>query len=294
MDDRHRVLSEAVPAERQRELGDLSGVAARLEGYVSPPPSAAETARLLGALRPLVAARREAHEILPDEPSLEHGLRHWVHLALTQTSLLEPPFWWASAGLFLLGVLVGAVGQGGALALGFVLLAPVLAAAGVAYAFRPAAQAFRDLERAAPIQPLELVYARLGLVLAFNLVLSLGVLGIIWLQEPRVILWRLALLWLGPMLGLAGFALYCAVRWGAVVGAAAPLVLWTALSYGVARWGSDYGPIGGSMQQWADVLLPALSRSNGLLAVALAALVAGVLLLRQGGRLATGEGPAWS
>ncbi|MCL5676292.1 MAG: hypothetical protein M1602_00090 [Firmicutes bacterium] len=138
------------------------------------------------------------------------------------------------------------------------------------------------------------MYARLGLVLAFNLALSLGVLDVIWLQEPRIVLWRLVVLWLGPMLGLAGVALYTAVRWGAIAGTAVPMVLWTATLYGVVTWSAARSLDTSNFAQLADSLMPVISQSNGLLAGALAALVAGLLLLRQGGRLAMGAGTAWS
>lgn len=284
-------LTDGLSAKQVAELGDLRPLAERLAGYVAPQPDAAATERLLAHLRPLLAGQGAAAAQPTQEPS-PGGAGYWLRLAWAQTSLFEPAFWWASLLVVALGLLVGLAAGGGALALLFALGSPLLAAAGVAYAFRPAARSAWELELACPVRPLELLYARLGLVLAFNLALALALLVAAALQEPRLVLWRLLVAWLGAMVGLAGLALYSTVRWGAVAGAAVPLVLWAAALGTAWRWaGGDAAPSG---QALLDRLLPWLTGSNGALLAAVAALAAGAALLYRAGRLAAGEALQWS
>ncbi|MFZ5814301.1 MAG: hypothetical protein ACOY93_03245 [Bacillota bacterium] len=295
-DERTRSLAAELSPEEQRELGDLTGVGRSLAGYVAPEPSAAETARLLAHLRPLVAARAavggsvEAEEHLP-EPPPDEGALHWLRLTWSQTTVLEPAFWWASSLLLGLGLLLGVLDRQGILASLFALSSPVLAAGAVAYAFRPATRSLWELERTAPVQPLELIYSRLGLVVGLNLVVVLGALGVVWLQEPRMVLWRLVIAWLGPLLGLAGIALYTTVRWGAIAGAGVPLLLWAGLLLGGLEWLSRR--TGETVQELLQRLLPSLSASDLSLALSAAALLLGLALIRQAGRLAMEQG-AWN
>lgn len=288
------LIAELSPEERA-ELGDLSPVAQGLAGYVAPRPTGVQTEALLAHLRPLVKARAVAQEALPAEPEPEflpdepllagpRGVRGWIALARSQTSLLEPPFWWASALLFALGLGTAIFADGRTVALSIALLSPVLAAAGVAYAFRPSARSLWEIERASPINPIELVYARLGLILSFNLALSVPLLALLAVVEPNLILWRLLVVWSGFMLGLTGLALYATVRWGALVGGAAPLILWAA----VVGW---QGRPGGRLLEnlFTGGLIGLVNQSNGLLGVALGGLLLGVLLLRTGGQAALGE-----
>lgn len=283
-------IAADLSVEQQTELGDLDPLLTALAADEAPQPSPGETTRLLAQLRPLVAARATP---LPEwlEPQ-ETGVRAWLRLAWSQTSLLETPFWYASGGMIVLGLLLGVAGGGGLLALMFLFLSPVLAAAGVAYAFRPATRTLWELEQAAPIRPLELLYARLALIFAGNVALACAVLSVVWMGVPGLVVWRLIVAWLGPMLFLAGTALYTSVRWGSVAGIAVPLSIWAGLiTLGWQELADRMRPAGLNL---IDVLLPLLSASDGLLAGSLAALIAGVLLLRQGGRLALGERVAWS
>lgn len=279
--------------EERAELGDVGPILEQMSRYVVPVPQAAETRKLLAHLRPLVAARAAAQvDRLPDDPPAPSGLRHWVQLAWSQTTLLEPAFWWACVAVYATGVLLALVDpmqSGGIL---FALSSPVLAAAGVAYAFRPTAQSTWELEKTCPIQPLELLYARLGLVLGFNLLFTLGLLGVLFLHQPGAFLWRLALVWFGPMLGLAGVALYTTIRWGVIVGSALPLGLWAALLSLSWQWA---GEVAGNLAPGVPMrVLTTLVGSNGVLMGSVGALAVGLLLLHRAGHLSLGEAEPWN
>lgn len=282
-------LTDGLAPGERAELGDLGRVAARLAGYVAPRPAPEETEALLAALRPLVAERAPWPTRTP-APALA-GLRHLLSLAWSQTTLLEPAFWWSSGLLLLLGLVVVLLDPQGPLPVAFLLASPVLGAGAVAYAFRSSVRSAWELELASPIRPLELLYARLGLVMIFSLVSSLALLGVLWAQEPRLVLWRLVLAWFGPMLCLAGVALYSTVRWGSIAGAAVPAGLWAAL---VITGLQTAGRPGQSPLLVLAQMLPLASQSGAVLLGSGVAAALGLLLLRQAGRLTVGDAASWN
>jgi hypothetical protein len=277
MDDSVKRLTAGLDEEERESLGDLEDLTRLLAGYDLPPeadPGPQEHARLLAALEP--------HLPSPAPVAERRGVRAWLNLVGSQVALLQPPFWWAGGLVLLLGLIVALLEGDGLLALTFVLLTPVLSAAGVAYAFRPETRTLWELERLTPINPLALLYARLTLVLAFDALLSLALLGMIWLQVPQVVLWRLLLAWLGPMLGLAGVALYATVRWGPTVGAVLPLGLWGGFVL-VGWWQAvERGVYLEGIMSW---LLAQINVSSLFPVAALLAAALGLLLLWQSGRL---------
>lgn len=222
MNDRVERLTAGLDDEQRQSLGDLQELAdllARDEGVLEPGPR--DHARLLAAIQTHLPPDR-AREPLQGA----RGPRGWLALAWSQAALLQAPYWWAGGLVFLLGLAAAAVEGGSSLTLVFVLLTPVLAAGGVAYAFRPETRTLWELERLTSVGVTELLYARLMLVLAFDGLLSLTLLGVIWVRGPQLVLWRLLLVWLGPMLTLAGIGLYTTLRWGPTAGAVLPLSLW--------------------------------------------------------------------
>lgn len=288
---RFDLASDLSPEERAA-LGNLDPLASRLAAYDAPEPDPADTAALVARLAPLVAARAEAEPDLVWDDAPASGPRHWLVLARAQVTLVDHVVLWAGGLVLALGLLVAGIGQGGLLSLAFSLGAPVLAAGGVAFAFRPAGRTLAEIERISPVTPLEMLYVRLGLVLTGNLALALGLLALIWIEAPRLVLWRVVLLWLGPMLGLAGGALYASVRWGTVAGLSMPLGAWGTLV--LLAWQGVIAPATPLQALRPVEILVHLSQAPGVLAATLALLVAGVLLLWQSTRLVGRETASWN
>jgi len=210
---------------------EMTEVIAQLQQYRSrSEPTLPDKAKLLARLTPLVQAR----QTVKAPRDSEWDWRHWLSLVRAQLSILEAPFWIANLMVFALGILLGVSHSLDALALAYMMVAPLLATIGVAYVFRPATRGLWELEHISPVRPIELLYARLIPVLAFSGVITLCLLGVIWVQVPDLLLWRMLLVWFGPMLALAGVALYCSVRWGGIAGIAVPVMLWS----GVVLFGS--------------------------------------------------------
>lgn len=265
-------------------------------GYKQP-PAAVPAGRASPAATPRTKGGEQPPDAIPagEDPGWTGpgaGAGYWVQLAWSQTRFVDGPFWWATGLVMALGILVILLTQSGPLPALFVLVSPVLAALGVAYAFRPTARSLWEIERASPIRPLELLYARLGLVLTFNLSLSLVLLGLVAAQQPRTILWRLVLAWLGPMLMLAGSALYAAVRWGAAAGVGLPAVLWVGMMTWISHVAGQ-GRGGLLVVPSLDRLVTAISRFDMVPAVSLLLAAVGLALIRRGGRWISGEAPPW-
>lgn len=275
-------LAAGLDEAQRQALGDLSALAHFLATDPAGDPGSDERARLLAALEPYLPA--------PAAPP-SRSLENWLRLARGQFVLFESSFWLAGALVLLLGLVLIAIDGRQLLPLVFVFLAPLLAAASVAYAFRPETRALGELERLTATGPVELLYARLALVLAFNLLLSLLLLLLVWLDGPQVVLWRLALAWLGPMLALTGLALYATFRWGSLVGTILPIGLWAGLVTLGWREAVVRGTDGLSPATW---LLLEIGRSDPLLAGSLLAGIAGLVLLVLAGRTIIGETQSWN
>lgn len=250
--------------EQRAELGDLQPVYERLAAYDAPEP---DHDRLLATLKPLLA---QPPVVKPGR----FGWHDWLRLAWAQTALLEMPFWGASVLLTLLGLALG-VGYGGATAaLCLFFLSPLIAVGGVAYIFRPATRTLWELERLSRYQPFELLYARLVVILLLNIALALVLLLLIWAQGVQIVLWRLLLIWFGPMIGLMGTALFCSVRWNALAGIIVPMALWSLMI--VLGWRESIFT--------AAETIARVATSNTMPLLAAVALVGGLALIVESGR----------
>lgn len=283
--DLERDLTEA----QRAELGDLSAVTKLLVSYEVADPTPSETSLLLAKLKPVLAERTAPEPIeSPLSPSRAFSSQAWLGVARAQIEILPLGFWLAGVAVGTLGLFVGFAAGAEWLITLIVLLAPLLAAGGVAYTFRPETRGLEELERISVVGPLELLYIRLGVVLAFNgsisaaLMLALGLGGMDVVQ-----LWRLVLVWLGPMIGLAGLALYISVRWHTIAGTIVPLGLWAgAILFGwreiVAR--VEWTPATSLYRVAAAWLIAQINNSDGLLLAASIALIVGLFLMQQAGQ----------
>ena len=275
-------LTDGLDEAQRQELGDLGKLAHFLESGALPDPGLEERARLLAALEPYLP--------LPAAPQ-PRPPGGWLRLVRGQLALFESSFWLSGALVLLIGLFLTVVDSRELLPLAFVLLAPLLAVAGVAYAFRPETRTLGELERLTSTSPVELLYTRLALVLAFNLLIALLLLVLIWLEGPQVVLWRLALAWLGPMLAFTGLALFTTIQWGSLVGAILPLGLWGSLVLlgwreALLRKANEITPV-----TW---LLLEISRSDPLLIGSILACIAGLGLLLLAGRAVTKMRQSWN
>lgn len=271
------MIDHDLSPEQRDELGNVQPLLQHLEQYNVPEP---DTAKLLASLTPMLKQRLEA-ETLTIQTLPQRGFRDLLRLAWAQMALLEAPFWWSSLLLTLIGFLLGISYGGGAVALCLMLLSPLIAVIGVAYLFRPATRTLWELEQLSQVQPLEFLYARLALILMLNAIMAVFLLFFVWTQGIQIILWRLLLIWIGPMLGLTGIALFCAVRWNAIASLVMPMAAWGGLV--LVGWRETILVMSPDLPNAAEIIAR-LNLSNTIPLLALVLLVVGVVLVYEAGR----------
>jgi hypothetical protein len=209
------------------EVNDLVNVVSRLKKWDAPAPRPEATARLLDVLSQEMPA--PARSILP---SSSHWYEWWPLLLIrSQVRVVRREIWAASALIMLLGTLVTLTsytsGYGGATPIA--ILAPVVAALGVALLYDSDVEQMLELEDSTPASVRLLLLARLTLVFGFDLMLALaGSLALV-LFHADVSLTPLVLSWLAPMTFLSGLAFLLSIVSGdAIVGSLAGLMIWGA------------------------------------------------------------------
>lgn len=265
-------LSSGLDPDQQTDLGDLSPVEALLNAYDTPKP---DSDRLLASLQAVI----QQQEVLIPSPT-PRSLRDRLRLAHMQVSLVGSAFWWASALMLGLGLVLLAVSEGAIAGL-YALAAPIFAVIGTAYIFRPDARSLREFELLSAVSPLEMLYTRLLLILLYNVGLAVTLILFAWSQDTQIVLWRLLLIWFGPMVGLMGAALYSLIRWRMLAGMMVPMGLWSALLF--LGWREAVLHSSGSFVSLGDLSL-AVVQSSSFLVVSCLALVMGLILMWQSGR----------
>lgn len=107
----------------------------------------------------------------------------------------------------------------------------------------------------------------------------------VWAQGLQIVLWRLLLIWFGPMLGVVGIALFCSVRWNNFAGVIAPTLLWGLLV--LVGWRETVLATSINFPN-ASTIIAYLNLSNTIPLLAALALVTGLFLIyRVGHSLST-------
>jgi len=270
------VIEHDLSSDERDELGNMQTVFEHLEQYDIAEP---DTARLLSALTPLLAQSTKSVTTLP-----RRGVREWLQLTWAQMILLEAPFWGSSLLIVMIGIVLGLHFSGAEGTLTLLLLSPLAAAAGVAYLFRPATRTLWEFEQLSHVQPLEFLYARLSVILLLNGLVAALLLIFVWTDELQIVLWRLLLIWLGPMISVTGIALYCSVRWNNFAGVIAPLLTWGAL---IALGWRDTVLTTAIDLPDASTILVHFNLSSTIPLLAAVALTLGLILIYESGRTVT-------
>ncbi len=211
---RHKLIEDTgFEAEADRLLPLMQ----HLPDWPAPSPTAQDTDRLVQALA--VA--------LPAHSASRWALMGWLLRA--QLRIVQQEIWLASALVMILGLLVTLSVQPNVTAemLPLVLVAPLVAALGIAFLYGPAAEPALEIELAAPVSPRLIVVVRLLLVFAFDLILALAASVVLVMVQSGWSLWPLVSLWLAPMTFLASLAFLLSMLFAEpLMGCTLCLVLW--------------------------------------------------------------------
>jgi hypothetical protein len=182
------------PEEAER----LAPVVRRLQSWSAPKPGPTATVKLI--------ARLEAEIPNPQSP-ITNLLSSWPILLLrAQLRVVRGEIWAASALVMTLGLLVTLATYSAAEAWPLVLVAPLVAATGVAFIYGPDVDPALEIELATPVPPRLVLLARLALVFGFNLIMGLAASLILSLARAEVAFWPLVSTWLAPLSFLSALA----------------------------------------------------------------------------------------
>ncbi len=191
-----------------------------------------QTARASEEERGQVMARLCEKAIVGQRPSRMERWLEWRPLLLlrAQIPVVQREIWIASAFLMALGGVLTLFTMnlnGGSLT--FVLMAPIIAATGIAMLYNDETEQVMEIERAMPDPVAAILLARMTLVFGFDVLLGVVASLLITLLNPSVLLWPFVLSWLAPMALLSSLAFLITVIWrDSVAGILVSLSLWCA------------------------------------------------------------------
>jgi Putative zinc-finger len=248
------------------KLADWRAVAAAAAAPAAAPPSAASMVRAVltrAALAP------------QPKPAGRRGARFAGQLLRAELRLVRPSVWLASALVMACGVALALVAGSGAGATVLSLVAPLVAAVGVAGVYGPQRDPAFEALAVTLTSPWLVLLARVTLVFAFDLALAVAASALVRLGAPQVGLVDLVTGWLGPMTLLSALSLLLAMWTGLNLSLAVAASLWAlrVLTIGVPAL-ADGWLAAGMRELWAT--------SPGTLAAALALAAAVVLSPRRG------------
>jgi hypothetical protein len=229
--DRDRVRAHLAGCARCR--ADLAAWRAIAAAAPSADQRAPEPAQLVRTVLTRSARGEGPREPAPGSRPLRH-LRYLAALVLAEARLIRLAVPVASALVMALGVtfvLIRAAteGPGTSTAAGdlLALVAPIVAAAGVAGAYRSRHDPAAELVAATPTSGRFLLLVRLTLVLGYDLVLALAASAVLAVTAADTTsLDMLIGAWLGPMALLSSLSLLVAVRFGPDVALGTAVGLW--------------------------------------------------------------------
>lgn len=203
------------------EAEPLLPVVRRLQAWPAPGATAHDTAKLVARL---------ASELPARNPQLRftHYFSHWSLLLLrAQLRVVRGEIWAASALVMALGLLVTLATYSAAEAWLLVLVAPLVAATGVAFIYGSDVDPALEIELATAVPARLVLSARLALIFGFNLMMGLVVSVILSLVSAEVAFWPLVSAWLAPMSFLSMLAFLLTVfTTNAFTSAMVSLLLW--------------------------------------------------------------------
>lgn len=174
----------------------------------------------------------QSPQVVPETVILQHVkqslsivriLKDVWHLLLLQVPLVRQDMWPASALMMLIGVAVAVVTEKTSV---FYFVAPMIAAAMLALIYGVENDPANELTLATATSPAIILFARMALVSAFNLGLTLAASLLVVAFLPQVPFWGFVLTWLAPMAFLSMLALVLSMWMGSGNAVALTYGLW--------------------------------------------------------------------
>jgi hypothetical protein len=211
------------------EVSTWAPIVQRLATWSDPQVTAADQLRLLAVLGEPLARRSPVRQAVREHLAHRNRLAALLTTVHSQVSVLRPSFWVLSGMLILLGVAIELVpAQNGFSLFWLRALAPLLAYLSFASMFRSAGLRTLECELACPPSMLQLIIARLVIVLSYDIALGMLLSLVGWTQGEGGFL-LITLHWLVPLLLITGLALVLSLRLSIPFAVGLPYCGWLAL-----------------------------------------------------------------
>lgn len=208
-------------------------LARQLHDLPAPQPTPEQSARL--AAQMILASHKE-HSIQEESSettsifSRVFSSLPWL-LLLSQARLVQQGLWIISPLVILLGVGVAWVSYPPDSNLPLSVVAPLVAAVGMALIYGSSNEQAVEIELSVPLPVWVLLLARMALVFTFNLGLGLVASAALSLSHSGLSFWPLVIAWLAPMAFLSGLSFFIAVLWNnSSIGISLALGFWIILN----------------------------------------------------------------
>ena len=213
------------PEEAERLLATVT----RLRRWSAPAADSQKQVHLVRLLEAELSSRQPSPGV-----RLRQRIGEWWPLLIlrAQARVVQREIWLASALVMALGLVVTLSAYNAGEMLPFVLLAPVIAAIGMALLYNASLEQILELERGMPIPMRILLLARMALVFSFDSVLALMASLILVAVHSEIALWPLVLDWLAPMAFLSMLAFLISVlSRDSMAGMTLSLAAWSVLVF---------------------------------------------------------------
>ncbi|HLY31639.1 MAG TPA: hypothetical protein VKQ36_11460 [Ktedonobacterales bacterium] len=211
------------------ELAAWVPIVQRMASWSDPPITPHDQGRLLSLLGSALPQRSPVRQAVQQRLSRRNRLVALLATAHCQISVLRLSFWLLSGALILLGVAIElAPVQSWLLLFWLRALAPLLAYLGVASMFRSAELQTLEYELACPPSALQFIFARLIIVLSYDIALGMVFSLVGWAVGEGGFL-VITLHWLAPLLFASGLALALSLRLSALAAVGLPYGAWLSL-----------------------------------------------------------------
>lgn len=204
--------------ETEQDAESLAGLDRYLRSLPGPQIRHIHRMQVLGQMK----------QLLPHNKSRWQQFIEWYPMALllSQLRVIQREIWLASTLVLMLGAGVTLTSESPEL-LSFSVLAPIVAAAGVALLYDTDTRAMLEIEETTLASARLLLLARLTLVFGFNLIMALIGSVILVQFDHHLLLLPLIASWLAPMTFLSGFAFFLSIAGrNTLFGASASVAMW--------------------------------------------------------------------
>ncbi|HEX3721367.1 MAG TPA: zf-HC2 domain-containing protein, partial [Nitrolancea sp.] len=155
-----------------------------------------------------------------------HSPHYLWQLLLGQAPLVRRGIWLASGLTTALGILVAIATMHQSVgSFTLALIAPVVAAFGMAFIYGPENDPSLEIAISTPTSPRLVLLSRLTLVFGYDLLIALAA-SLVLMTIHGVGLWALIELWFAPMLFLSALTLAASLLFNPLVGMVGALILW--------------------------------------------------------------------